>query len=63
MRRHLARTAKAYMAAAVAAGSFLAPVVDDGLLASEAIGCLVAGLTAWQVVYWTPNARSAIAGK
>ena len=57
MREHFRRAAKAYVAAAIAAGSFLAPVVDDGLLASEAIGTAVAGLVAWQAVYWTPNAR------
>ncbi len=56
MRRHLRRTAKAYVGAAIATGSFLAPVVDDGLLASEAIGAAVAGLTAWQAIYWTPGA-------
>lgn len=61
MRAHLKRAAKAYVAAAIAAGSFLAPVVDDGLLASEAIGASVAGLVAWQAVYWTPNAQRQVA--
>lgn len=55
MKAHFRKAAKAYVAAAIAAGSFLAPVVDDGLAASEAIGVLVAGLTAWQAVYWTPT--------
>lgn len=55
MRTHLKKGAKAYVGAVIAAGSFLAPVVDDGLLASEGIGCLLAGLVAWQAIYWTPN--------
>lgn len=61
MRAHLKRAAKAYVAAVIAAGSFLAPVVDDGLLVSEGIGAAVAGLTAWQAVYWTPNASRVVA--
>lgn len=60
MKGHLRRAAKAYVAAAIAAGSFLAPVVDDGLLASEAIGGGVAALVAWQAVYWTPNAARTV---
>lgn len=60
MRSHLKRAAKAYVAALVSAGSFLAPVIDDGLLASEAIGAFTAGLVAWQAVYWTPNARRTV---
>jgi hypothetical protein len=45
----------------IAAGSFLAPVVDDGLLVSEAIGAAIAGLVAWQSVYWTPPATRQVA--
>jgi hypothetical protein len=57
MKNHLKAAAKAYVAAAIAAGSFLAPVVDDGLAPSEGIGALLAGLVAWQAVYWLPNAE------
>ena len=53
--QHFKGTAKATVAAVIAAGSYLAPVVDDGLLPSEAIGALLAGLIAWQAVYWTPR--------
>lgn len=55
MTGHLRKTAKAYVAAAIAAGAFVAPVVDDGLAASEAIAAAVAALVAWQGVYWTPR--------
>ncbi len=61
MRAHLKRAAKAYVAGAIAGGSFLAPVVDDGLLVSEAIGAVTAALVAWQAVYWTPNATRQVA--
>lgn len=47
--------AKALVAGAIGAAAFLAPVVDDGLAASEGLGALVAGLTAYGAVYWTPN--------
>lgn len=47
--------AKAWVGAAVAALSFAIPVADDGLVASEWLGILLAGLVAWQGVYWTTN--------
>lgn len=49
------RTAKAWVAAAVAGLGYLTPGVDDGLAASEALGALLAGLVAWQGVYWVRN--------
>lgn len=53
--------AKAWVAAVVAALSFAVPVVDDGLVVSEALGILLAAVVAWQGVYWTPN-RAAYSG-
>lgn len=53
LKRHLKRTGKAYMGGAIAVLSFLAPAVDDGLAVSEAIGAGLAGLVAWQGIYWT----------
>ena len=47
--------AKAIVAGVIGTAAFLAPVVDDGLAASEVLGALVAGLTAYGAVYWTPN--------
>ena len=47
--------AKAVVAGVIGLAAFLAPVVDDGLAPSEALGALVAGLTAYAAVYWTPN--------
>lgn len=50
-----ARAAKAYTSAAVAALAFAAPVVDDGLSASESLGIISAAVVAFQAVYWTTN--------
>lgn len=61
MKAHLRRAAKAYVAAAGAAVSFLAPVVDDGLVASEVLGAAGCALATWQAVYWTPNATRTVA--
>jgi hypothetical protein len=52
------RAAKAYVGGAVAALAFAAPVVDDGLTASEALGILSAALVAFQAVFWTSNDRT-----
>jgi membrane protease YdiL (CAAX protease family) len=56
---HLRRTAKAYVAAAVAAITFAIPLSDDGLKPSEALGIALSGLVAWQAVYWTPRGSKA----
>jgi hypothetical protein len=53
-----ARAAKAYVGAAVAAASSLAPVVDDGLTAGESLIAVGAALVAFQAVYWTSNAKA-----
>lgn len=47
--------AKAIVGALVAAASFAAPVVDDGLAPSEVLGILLAALVGFQTVYWTSN--------
>lgn len=60
MGRHFKRAAKAYVAAAIAACSYLAGVVDDGIAASEALTTVGAALAAWQGVYWTPNAARVV---
>lgn len=46
---------KAYVAGGLAAVAFLAPVIDDGLSASEGLGALGAFLVAFQAVFWTTN--------
>lgn len=51
-----AEYAKAIVGALVAAASFAIPVVDDGLVASEALGILVAALAAFTAVWGVPNA-------
>lgn len=50
---------KALLAALAAAAAFLAPMVDDGLTAGEALGALAAALTGGGLVYRVPNARRA----
>lgn len=47
--------AKALLGGLVAALSFAIPVVDDGLIASEVLGILLAGLTGTGLVYAVPN--------
>lgn len=47
--------AKAILAGAACAISFAIPVVDDGLVASEVLGIVLAGLTGAGVVYRVPN--------
>lgn len=47
--------AKAIVGFIAAAAAFLVPVVDDGLLASEILGALVAGLAGGGLVYGVPN--------
>ena len=37
-----------------AALAYAIPVVDDGLVPSEALGIVLAGLTGWSAVYWAP---------
>lgn len=49
------RYAKAVVAGLIAALSWAIPVVDDGLVASEVLGILLAGLTGTGLVYATPN--------
>lgn len=49
------KQAKAIVAGLVAGLSFAVPVVDDGLVASEALGIALAALTGWQLVFWTRN--------
>jgi len=48
---------KAVLAGLVAAISFAIPVVDDGLVASEVLGIILAGLTGLGVVYRAPRYR------
>jgi len=52
------RAAKAYVGALVAALSYAVPVVDDGLLPSEALGIILAALVGFQAVYWVSNPTS-----
>ena len=47
--------AKAVVGGVVAALSFAVPVVDDGLIVSEVLGILVAGLTGSGIVWVVPN--------
>ena len=47
--------AKAIMGAVVAGLSFAVPVVDDGVLLSEALGIALAALVGFQGVYWVSN--------
>ncbi len=47
--------AKSALSGIIAACSFAIPVVDDGLVPSEALGILVAGLIGLGVVYAVPN--------
>jgi len=54
----LRRAAKAYVGAAVAALSYAVPVVDDGILPSEALGVVLAALVGFQAVYWVSNTTS-----
>lgn len=49
--------AKAIVGGIIAALSFAIPVVDDGLLVSEVLGILLAGLTGTGLVYAVPNRR------
>lgn len=49
--------AKALLGGLVAALSFAIPVVDDGLIASEVLGILLAGLTGTGLVYAVPNRK------
>ena len=53
-----AKAAKAYCASAIAAVSFLVPVMDDGLSLPELLGALGAALAAFQGTYWVSNAGS-----
>lgn len=52
------RQLKAIVAGAVAGLSFAVPVVDDGLVPSEALGIVLAAVIGWQAVYWTSNRRA-----
>ena len=54
-----AEYAKAIIGAMVAGASFAIPVVDDGLVASEVLGSLVAALVAFTAVWAVPNAAPA----
>ncbi len=47
--------AKAIIGGLVAAISFAVPVVDDGLLVSEVLGILLAGLVGSGLTYAVPN--------
>lgn len=47
--------AKSLLGGTVAAISFAIPCVDDGLVASEVLGIILAGLTGLGVVYAVPN--------
>lgn len=51
------KSTKAWVAGLVAALSFAAPVVDDGLVASEVLGVALAAVAGFQAVYWTTNRR------
>lgn len=53
-----ARAAKAYAAGVAAGLAYLGPVVDDGLAASEAVRAAGVVLAAFQLVFWTPNAKA-----
>jgi len=53
------KAAKAYVGALVAALSYAVPIVDDGLLPSEAVGIVLAALVGFQAVYWVSNPPSA----
>lgn len=53
-----ARAAKAWVATAIAGVGSLAPVVDDGLSASELLIAAGVALAAFQGVYWTTNAKT-----
>lgn len=46
---------KAVLGGLVAAISFAIPVVDDGLVVSEVLGIVLAGLTGTGLVYAVPN--------
>lgn len=46
---------KALTGGVAAAISFAIPVVDDGLIASEILGIILAGLTAGGLTYGVPN--------
>lgn len=48
-------SAKAYVAAFIAMISFAVPVVDDGLVISEILGIILAGLVAFQGTFWVTN--------
>lgn len=50
--------AKSLLAGTIAAISFAIPCVDDGLVPSEVLGIVLAGLTGLGVVYAVPNRRS-----
>ena len=47
--------AKAILGGVLAALSFAIPVVDDGILLSEALGIALAGLTAYGIVFGVRN--------
>lgn len=49
--------AKAVVAGLIAAISFAIPVVDDGLVASELLGIVLAGLVGSGITYAVPNRR------
>lgn len=53
-----ARAAKAYVAGLIAAVASAAPVVDDGVSASEVLVAAGAALVAFQAVYWTTNSKA-----
>jgi hypothetical protein len=56
--KHLTPYAKSLLAGTIAAISFAIPCVDDGLLASETLGIVLAGLTGLGIVYAVPNRRA-----
>lgn len=48
---------KAILGGTVAALSFAIPVIDDGLVASEILGVVLAGLTGFGVVFGASNSE------
>lgn len=53
-----ARAAKAYAAAASAGLAFAIPVAGDGVDLPELLGIAAAALGAFQLTYWTSNAKT-----
>lgn len=49
---------KAIVGAIIAGASFAVPVVDDGLVASEVLGIMLAIVVGFQGVYWANNSEA-----